>query len=176
MSRAILAAASLALIAPQVAAAAEPVCLTNHEASAIAAYALPSVITGTTQRCAPVLGSQSWIARNGDDLAKRYADRKVVVWPETKAALLKMSLSATDPASQALRALPDASIMQLADGLVAAAVAEKLPTSRCGAVDHFLALIAPLPPENMADLIAMSLGILAQGEHARLGKLPICKV
>lgn len=170
-----LAAAALALIAPQVAAAADGTCLTPREATAVAAYAMPSVIGGATQRCAATLGKDSWIAVNGQSLAQRYADRKAAVWPEAKAALVKLAGSASDPAMDALKALPDATIQQMADTMVASGVAEKLPVARCGMIDRFLSLISPLPPENTAELVALTLGIVSRGDNPKVGKLAICK-
>ena len=170
-----LAAIAFGLTAPQVALAAQAPCLTVSEASAVAAYAMPSVISGTAQRCAPVLGKDAWLSRNGTALSQRYADRKPVVWPEAKAALLRMVADGADPASDVIKSLPDASMQQLADSLVVSSVAEKMPASRCGAVDRFLSLISPLPPENTAELVALTLGVLSHDEQPRLGKFAICK-
>lgn len=175
MRKLALAAATLSLIVPQIAAAEEAPCLTPQEVTAIAAYAMPSVIGGTTQRCAPALGKDSWIAVNGQHLAQRYADRKAAVWPEAKAALIKLGGSANDPAMNALKSLPDATIQQMADTMLTSGVAEKVPVTRCVAIDRFLSLISPLPPENTAELIALTLGIMSRGDNPKIGKLTICK-
>lgn len=169
-----LAAATLSLIAPQIAAAAEAPCLTPKEATSVAAYAMPSIIGGATQRCAPALGKDSWIAANGQSLAQRYADRKAAVWPDAKAALVKLAGSG-DAAMDALKSLPDATIQQMADTMVTAGVAEKVPVTRCGTIDRFLSLISPLPPENTAELIALTLGVMSRGDNPKIGKLAICK-
>lgn len=163
------------LVLPQVARAAEPPCLTPREATAVTAYALPSAISGTTKRCAPVLGNESWLAQNGDGLAARYGERKTTVWPEAKAALIKVGGGSGDQVIGVLKALPDATVQQVADTMVTEAVAEKVPENRCGVVDKFLSLISPLPAENTAELIALTLGVISHGPNPRLGKLAICK-
>ncbi len=85
-----LAAAALTAL-PGIAAAAEPPCLTPAEFTALSSYALPSIITGTTQRCAATLPADAWLRRNGGQLAARYAAAKPAAWPGAKAAFLKLS-------------------------------------------------------------------------------------
>lgn len=173
-------AAAVLLSAPQIAAAADAPCLTAKEATAVAAYAMPSVIAGTTQRCGATLGKDSWIAKNGTSLSKRYAERKAAVWPEAKAALLKMTGGAGSGGSgdvvlDTLKSMPDETVQQIADSMVTAAVAERVPANRCFVVDRFLSLIAPLPPESTAELVALTLGVVSQGEKPKIGKLALCK-
>ena len=177
MRRLALAAATVLLAAPQIAAAAEaPLpCLTPKEATAVAAYAMPSAITGTVQRCTPALGKQSWLALNGDALSKRYGERKVAVWPDAKGALLKMASTSKDAMAETIKSLPDQTIQQLADSMIVAAVADKVQVGRCQVIDRFLSLIAPLPAENTAELVALTLGLVSQGESPKLGKFALCK-
>ena len=172
-----LAAASLLLTAPQIAAAADgPPCLTPKEATAIAAYSMPSAIIGTTQRCNATLGKQSWLALNGEALSKRYAERKSAVWPEAKSALIKMVSTSKDAIAETIKSLPDDTIRQLADSMISAAVADKVQVGRCQMIDRFLSLVAPLPPENTAELVALTLGIVAHADAPRIGKFMLCKV
>jgi hypothetical protein len=74
-STALLAPLALAL-APIAAQATEPPCLTATEFTALSSYALPSIITGTTERCAAALPADAWLRRNGGQLAARYAAGK----------------------------------------------------------------------------------------------------
>lgn len=175
MRSAIIALSAATLIVPQIAMAAEPPCLTSREATAVAAYAMPSVIFGMVQRCAPVLGKDSWMARSGNDLAGRYAERKLAVWPEAKAAILKVAGGSGDPMMDMVKAMPDESLRPFADSLVVAGITEKLPTNRCAPINRFLSLISPLPPESTAELVALTLGVLSRTDKPKLGKLPICK-
>jgi hypothetical protein len=175
MRSAVIALTTAMLVVPQVAQAAEPPCLTPKEATAVAAYAMPSVISGTVQRCAPVLGKDSWLARSGSGLAGRYAERKAAVWPEAKAAILKVAGGSGDPMMDMVRSMPDDSLRPFADSLVVAGIAEKLPANRCAPINRFLSLIAPLPPESTAELVALTLGVLSRSDKPKIGKLPICK-
>lgn len=175
MRRAIIALTAAALVVPQIALAAEPPCLTPREATAVAAYAMPSVISGTVQRCAPVLGKDAWLSQSGSTLAARYAEHKAAVWPEAKAAILKVAGGSGDPMMDMVKAMPDESLRPFADSLVVAGIAEKLPTNRCAPINRFLSLISPLPPESTAELVALTLGVLSRTDKPKLGKLPICK-
>ena len=163
----------LSLASSQAAIAADAVCLTPREATAVASYALPSVIAGTSQRCGAVLGKDAYLSREGMKLSARYGARKAAAWPEAKAALLKVG--GAGDMTDAVRKLPDATVQPLFDTLVTSMVVEQMPTDRCSPLDRALWLLSPLPPENTAELIALSLGLMAQGKNPRIGKIAICK-
>jgi len=171
---ALLATATLAL-APVAAQAAEPPCLTAAEFTAVSSYALPSIITGTTERCAGALPADAWLRRNGTQLSTRYAEAKPAAWPAAKAAFLKLGGSATNAeATNLLKSLPDASLQPMFDTVIAGMIGQQLPTERCGMVDRVVRLLAPLPPENTAELIAVLVGIGAKSGRAKVGSFSIC--
>lgn len=167
------AAGMLAL--PQVAAAADLPCLTSGEVAAATAYALPGALSATADKCAPTLGKASYFARNGAQLAQRFAATKARAWPATRAAILRVASVSKDPMLQSAKNLPDGAMQDIVNGLVTAAVADKIPVGRCGQIDRVLELISPLPPENATELVALTLGVLAQGPNPHIGKLAICK-
>jgi len=170
------AALSAALLAaPQVAAAAEPVCLTPREFTALSTYALPSVIGGTTRACAAQLPETAFLRRNGQDLAVRYAQGKGRAWPEARAAFLKLSGARDPAAAQLFAALPDDALQQVADAAFAGIVAGQVKPDSCTSIDRAIALLSPLPPENTAELIALAAGLGAKTGEARLGKFALCK-
>jgi len=170
-----LALASALLALPQVALAAEPPCLTTGEVTALSTYALPSAISSATRTCAVSLPADAWLSRNGQDLAARYSVGRMRAWPAAKAAFLRMS-SATNPdAAQIFSVMPDESLVPVADAALAGIVAAKLKPSACPTVDRVLSLLAPLPAENTAELIAMMVGLGSKVGEARLGKFAICK-
>ena len=165
-------------LAPAFAEAATPApCLTTGEFASLASYALPSVITGATQRCAasPVPGS--WLGNNGTALAGRYSARKAGAWPAAKAAFLKIS-SGMDKSegAQLLRSMPDESLQPILDNLISGMVAQRLPVERCPAVDQLIRLLAPLPPENTSELIALAVGLGAKTGGTKVGTFAICPV
>ena len=175
-----LAAALLAGI-PQLANAAVPSCLTAVEFASLAQFALPSVITGATQRCAQALPGDAFLRRQGAALASRYGEGRGASWPQAKTAFLKLSANEKDDAAAMIRGMPDEAMQQMLLGMVEGLVGAQLPLERCATVDRVIALLAPLPPRNTAGLIA-ALGELgmekdssgAAGKPRKPGSLSIC--
>lgn len=161
---------------PIAAQAAEPPCLTPAEFTALSSYALPSIITGTTERCAASLPANAWLKRNGSQLAARYATGKPAAWPTAKSAFFKLAgTGANNEAAGLIRGMPDSSQQQMADAFISGLVSQKLPTERCGVIDQLVRLLAPLPAQNTAELIAVAAGLGARTGRARLGSISICQ-
>lgn len=174
MHRSIVAPALVLSLVPGLAHAAEPPCLTSGEFASLAGYALPSVISGTVQRCSASLPADAFLKREGGGLANRYAEAKAASWPEAKAAFLKLSTNTNDAASALIRTLPDPTLRAMLDGLIEGMVGQNLPETRCSMIDHLVRLLAPLPPENTAQLIALAAGLGAKSGKARIGSFSIC--
>lgn len=173
-----LVVSAMVLAVPGVAQAAEPPCLTTGEFASLAGYALPSVITGTTQRCSASLGPDAFLPRSGGQLAERYAERKADNWPAARSAFLKLSGGNGD-ASKLLRDLPDASLQGMLDSVLQGMVSQQIPVERCGTIDKVVRLLAPLPPANMAELVSVMVGLGAksdaEGKPRKIGKLALCQ-
>lgn len=168
-----LAAALLTL--PQVAAAAEPPCLTPGEVTALATYALPSLIGSAARTCSATLPADAWLPAHGNELAERYGAGKTRAWPPAKAAFLRLSAATNPEAANLFNVLPDSSLMPVADAALAGIIAGKLKPDACPTIDRAIAMLAPLPAENAAELIAIAAGIGAKAGEARLGNFAICK-
>lgn len=163
---------ALVLVAlPGLAQAAEPPCLTAREFTDLSTYALPSIIGATAQRCSAALGPEAFLRRSGASLSSRYASAKPGAWPGAKVAFLKLSGS---DAANLLRGLPDDKLQPLADALVEGLITQQVPTQRCRTIDTFVRLVAPLPPQNTAELIALTVGLGSQAGGGRLGRIAIC--
>ncbi|MFC3595329.1 hypothetical protein ACFOON_16990 [Novosphingobium piscinae] len=167
---------SLLLAVPQVAAAQSSTpCLTPREFTALSTYALPSVISGTSRACATALPAGAFLRQGGTELAQRYATGKAKAWPEAKSAFLKMA-SAKDAGSARLFAtMPDDALQQIADAAFAGIVTGQIKPDSCTTIDRVVALLAPLPPENTAELIAVAVGLGSKAGTSKLGNLPLCK-
>lgn len=167
--------AALLLLVPGVAEAAEPPCLTKSEFSSLAGYALPSVISGTTKRCSATLGPEAYLAQDGAQLAERYAVRKTSAWPDAKAAFLKLSAEKDAKTRDVFRKLSDDSLQEMLDVILEGMVSQEIPLEKCGTIDEFVRLLSPLPPENTAELIALTVGLAADSKPAKVGKLTVCQ-
>jgi hypothetical protein len=166
---------ALALIAaPAIAQAAEPPCLTPREFTDLSSYALPSIITGTAERCSAVLGPTAFLKRDGRTLASRYAAAKPEAWPGAKNAFLKLSGGANSDTASLFRSMPDNKLQPMVDTLVEGLIAQQVPVERCRTIDTAIRLLAPLPPQNTAELIALAVGLGSRSGGGKLGKLTIC--
>lgn len=154
--------------------AAEPVCLTHAEATALITYALPQAISGTSKRCAAVLPANAFLRREGGALASRYAGQKDRYWPRAKPAFLKTLGTDGGDASNMVRNLPDDTMRQLADTFVEGFVAQRIAPKSCDKLDIAIDLLSPLPPENTAGLIALTMEIASTAEP-KLGRITLCK-
>jgi hypothetical protein len=165
----------LALIAaPAAARAAEAPCLTAREFTDLSSYALPSVITGTAERCSASLGPSAFLKRSGSALASRYAAAKPAAWPGAKSAFIKLSGGANSDTASLFKNMPDDKLRPMVDTLVEGLVAQQVPAQRCQAIDAAVRLLAPLPPQNTAELIALAVGLGSRSGGGKLGKLTIC--
>lgn len=159
---------------PALAQAAETPCLTASEFTGVATYSLPSVITGTAARCAATLPSSSYLRTNSSQLAVRYAAAKPTAWPVAKAAFLRLSATSDKAANDLIAKLPDPSLQTMLDAVIEGAVSQQIPTERCETIDAMVRLLAPLPPGNTAELIALAAGLGAKSGKAKAGGFSIC--
>jgi DNA-binding transcriptional regulator YdaS (Cro superfamily) len=175
MGRFIPVTAALLAIMPTVAQAAEPPCLSPAEFTSLAEYALPSVISGTTQRCSPSLAPGAYLRRSSAQLVQRYAERKPTAWPGAKAAFLKLSSTTNADANRLIGTMPDATLQQMLDSLMEGLISQQIPVERCSTIDRVIGLLAPLPVANTAELIALAVGLGAKSGRAKVGAISICE-
>jgi hypothetical protein len=171
----ILAAIAVAAVTcqPVLAKSAQSACISPKQAEGLMGYALPSVIAGTSKRCAGTLANESFLKANGEALASRYAARKDANWPAAKDAFLTMS-NGKDDASKVLRQLPDSSLREMIDVILEGMIVQEIPVSDCGKIDSFVRLLAPLPPENTAELLALTMSMVGNSKPAKPGAMAIC--
>lgn len=167
--------AALTLIAaPGIVQAAEPPCLSAREFTDLSSYSLPSVIAGTTQRCSAALGPESFLKRSGAALAARYASAKPGAWAGAKAAFMKLSAGIGPNAVDLLMALPDDKLQPMVDALVEGLIAQQVQPASCRTIDAAIRLLAPLPPQSTAELIALAAGLGSRSGGGKVGKIAIC--
>lgn len=167
--------AALLVAAPGVAQAAQAPCLSADEFSAVTVYTLPAMVRGAAQRCDEVLPPRAFLRTSGEQLAQRYAKGRDRQWPQARRAVIKAGDAFDPQAGPLLNTVPEATLKPMVDDLVIAMVDQRLPPSRCQAVDRLLMLLSPLPPTVAAETIALTTGIAARSGEQRLGALRICR-
>jgi hypothetical protein len=144
----------LALVAAPLSAQAEP---TPRQIEAATRYALPHLFEGFVATCSDTLASDGYVMAQGDRLGAKFAQGADDAWPEAKQALLKIATQrgGDDADGLAMFAqLPDENLRPLVDGLLFAVVASELKQAQCQDVERGLALLDPLPVENIAGFAA----------------------
>lgn len=165
------AAACVALF--QVQAAQAQQCLTEREMSGLAAFALPSVMSGTMKTCRPHLAAGGFFAAEGESLLQRYAAGKAAAWPAARAAFLKLGGKQGDMQDTIAR-LPDEALQPFAEAIVADMVGTSIKPAQCGTIERAARLLAPLPPENTAQLIAFIVAAVNKPKPGKKADIPIC--
>lgn len=174
--RSIAAFAALAgLFAGSAAQAQQAGCLTEAELSSLVTYALPVVMDSAMATCRPALSPKGYFATQGPALVQAYAARKQAAWPAAKGALMKIGGQDTKMKDMVTR-LPDSALQPFAEGMVAQMVSDGLKSDQCVAIERATRLLAPLPPENTADLITFVIILADKPKAGKKIDLPLCPV
>lgn len=133
-------------------------CLTPKEAHGLITFALPDIITSVSTKCAPSLGEDGYLSRSGADLAARYRAAAAPNWPMAKQAIRKFI--GTD--TELLQNLPDDALKGFFGAGVTTAIVKDIKPEQCGDIDRVMKVLAPLPPENMSQLVGIILEMSAR--------------
>ena len=173
-----LAAAAIAMPAQAAAAAAvEAKCLAPGEVRALATFAMPSVLTGLIDRCAPEVGTSGFMSTQGRGLVTSYAAHKDAAWPTARQAFFRLagSKGGTDETANMLAKMPDAALQPFVEGMIGGMIGAKLKPGQCAIADKMMRLLAPLPPQNTAELLGTILELTGGDKKSGPGGLAICK-
>ena len=175
ITAAFLSAAMLAL--PAQAVAAETACLTQPEVRALTAYAMPSALTGLIDRCGPQLGPTGFMPTRGRALVAAYAAKKAAAWPLAKQAFFRIAGGKGDSKEimATMGTMPDSALQPFVEGMIGSMIGAKLKPGQCVIADKLMRLLAPLPPENMTELVGTILELTDADDKQGPGGLAICK-
>ena len=178
MLKTVLASAALILLPAQaVAQSATPACLSQGEVRALTTFAMPSALTGLIDRCGPQVGESGFMPTQGRALVASYAARKQAAWPQAKKAFFR--LAGTKPGdkamTEAIAGMPDTALQPFVEGMIGSMIGAKLKPGQCVIADKLMRLLAPLPPENMTELLGTVFELADADDKAGPGGLKICK-
>ena len=170
-----LIAAAVAI--PAQAAAAEAQCLAPAEVRALATFAMPSVLTGLIDHCAPEIGTSGFMSTQGRNLVASYAAHKDAAWPNARKAFFRLASSKGDSseATEMMAKMPDAALQPFVEGMIGGMIGSKLKPGQCAIADKMMRLLAPLPPENTSELLGTILELAGADKKSGPGGLAICK-
>jgi hypothetical protein len=70
--------------------------------------------------------------------------------------------------------MPDSSLREMVDVVLEGMITQEIPVGECSKIDNFVRLLAPLPPENTAELVALLVS-MGTANKVKPGKLAVCK-
>jgi hypothetical protein len=150
------------------AAATRQNCVTEAEGAAIMAAMMPDLIDGLRDKCGAHLPANAYLMENGQALAARYKQLADQRWPTAKLAFGRM----TGEPEMAAK-LPDEFFRPMLGSMVGAELVKDVTPQDCGGANRIVENLAPLPAENVANLIG---AILLLAEKDGRGKgFAICK-
>lgn len=169
----VAALATLTMALPaQAAQQAASQCLTEPELRSLARFALPGALNGLVGKCSATLTPESFMRKDGLSLVSRYNAGKQAAWPSAKTALFRMGGTDADTMKM-IRQLPDEALQPFVDGLIGNLVSDQIKPDQCAIADRMMRLLAPLPPENMAELVS-TIVVLAD-DPKKPGPFKVCK-
>ena len=157
------------------AATASAPCLSESEVTALVGYALPSVIDGTMKSCKPHLSANGYFATRGSEFLNRYSARKDQNWPMAKSAFLKLGSSKDTKMAEMMQNLPDNAVQPFVEAMVSELVSGEIKADQCTAIERGVRILAPLPPENTAELVTFILTVADKPKPVKASSFPICK-
>ena len=131
-------------------------------------YAAPFAIEAVRNVCSSELSADGFLATDGEALQARYATAAEGKWPEAKALLLQAGMSrGGGSGAEMLAAMPDEALKPFIDAMIPTLVASEIKPETCGDVEAVVEQLAPLPPENMANLFDVIIGIVERDRTAK---------
>lgn len=157
MSRKLLIPALLAsaLVAQPLSAQQAPD-MSEEEVAAFVRVALPGAFRSIQSKCRTSLDSDAYIYASGDELHARFTEASQDAWPAA-AQMIGRSASKNNPAmGEVMAGMPPEVLQPFVDEMIAGMVTSKVEDKHCEQINRALALLDPLPPENLAELIGMA--------------------
>jgi hypothetical protein len=164
-----LAVAAALITNPAIAAAQD--CMTPAEAQALVKVAMPDVIKGVADKCRPSLEPSAFLAQSGTDMVNRYRVSADGAWALAKGSISKL---AKDQAAL-LESLPDEALKPLIGTVIGSEISKGIKPEQCAGFDRAMAALAPLPADNMADLLVAILDLSGGAKAGPAGSFSICK-
>jgi hypothetical protein len=145
-------------------------CLTREEASAIMFVLAPEAIRAAGTACAQTLPATALLRQTAGPFLDSFQAESDRAWPIAKSGLAKLS-SGGD-----LAGLDSELMKPLLSTLIVPMIAKEIKPQDCGKIDHIVNQLAPLPPQNLVELIVSVLEMTGDSRASKGKKndFPIC--
>lgn len=147
----------------------QPVCLSATEAQALFTYAIPEALDGVSKSCKANLPSTAFLSTKADETIVHFRAGADGAWPSAKAAFLKIAGSGDD--AKLIAGMPDSALRPFVAAAFSGVVGKEVKPADCAKIDRFVAALARIAPENVAELLTALMGLVG-GEDA--GDFKVC--
>lgn len=131
--------------------------LSEEEMATFALAAMPSALRSVQARCRPVLEADAYMFAQGDALTRRLTATSDRAFPGAARSIARIAARGNPAMGEVLTGMPPETLRPLLNEFVAGMVTQRVEPSRCAQIDRVLALLDPLPPENLARLAAIAM-------------------
>lgn len=162
-----------ALTSAQAAQAQQQACVASEDLGDAVVYALPIAFDAAQNACANRLSKNGFMATEGEAFIGKFRAGQDKAWPGAfrliKTFLAQDGGEGEDAQINAMiTSLPEDALRPFVDGLAGQMIADEIKGDSCTKIERGLELIAPLPTDNVGDLVAFI------AELADLKNPPIC--
>ncbi len=146
--------AMLALAQPQMAMAQE--CVEQADLSGATVYAMPLLADAFSEKCSSELSATGFMATKSTEFLAPYRAKQDANWPATLRLLKAFSEKGKGPdgMGEMISSLPESALRPFVDAVLVTMVGKEIKVKDCSKIERGIALIAPLPEDNVGDLVA----------------------
>ncbi|HEY5722780.1 MAG TPA: hypothetical protein VIT45_10710 [Allosphingosinicella sp.] len=158
-----------AALAAQPAPVPPPQCVPQADVADMALYYLPAIYRTVAEKCRAALPADAYLVTGASAYFDRIAAQRDSRWPGARRAFVKIIGTSELP-----KEVTDESLRSLSDAMLAAKLSADLKTEHCSTIDEYAELLAPLPPENMAKVVALTGALATKDDKKGKSRLAIC--
>jgi hypothetical protein len=137
-------------------AIAQAVNLTEEEMAVVARVAMPAAFRSLQTKCDPVLDADAYMFARGETLHRRLLATSNTAAPGATQVIARVASRSNPAMGQMLAGLSPEALRPFVNEMVAGLVISRVETDQCARIDRVLEMLEPLPPENLAQLMAFA--------------------
>ncbi len=138
--------------------------LTEEEWTNLARYAMPGAFRGLQRGCGSQLPDDAYIHAQGSELLTRLEASALGTQDMAIDAFMKVAPTNDQGMKEVLGAMPPETLGPFLNEMVAGMVASQIKPDQCVTADRVLALLDPLPAENLAALVGVIVVEVQKGD------------
>jgi hypothetical protein len=146
-------------------------CITEAEATASFAYALPEVLQSVANKCSQTLPASSFLTTKGKELAGSYRQGSATHWPLAKAAFFKIGGAKNRGSEELMAAMPDSALQAIVTTAINVELVKGIKATDCQRIDTLVSALAPLPVLNISTLLVQ---VMAMAGSSKANDFNIC--